>query len=113
MAAFSESGNLLPILSLGGVVSQPGKGRKFDTIQYNVSTPAYPQVLNDNPERISALIQNLGPDNVAINAPGTQASITLTLLGVLQIDRNFPWTGPMLATSPGVALLNVTEISLQ
>jgi hypothetical protein len=106
-----ESGNLLPILSLGGVVSKVGQGRQLDQNQINVQTATV--LLLDNPKRISAILQNLGPTDVVISFPGSASGFTLAAYGNLQINRDFPWTGIVIGTSAVLTGVSVTEISVQ
>jgi hypothetical protein len=110
MALQLESGNRLPIVSLGGNVSAPGQGRVLDINQYNAGSPII--ILQDNPNRISAIIQNDGPSVAVIYAPNNSGSIQLVAYGTLQIDRDFPWTGPIMASGTN-CLVTVAEVSLR
>ena len=114
-----ESGNLLPLVSLGGIVSQVNQGRAVDGNQNSVvySTGAV-QILWDNPRRISDIIQNLGPDSVVVYMTGSTPAIGCGLLlpvnASLQIDRDFPWTGAMFSAAGATgSLVNVVEVSIQ
>lgn len=97
---YTETGNLLPLLSLGGVLAQPGQGRTISSNSFTLSTVlGAQQIMDSNPKRISAVIQNV--DDLA--SPGSYIEVflgglnTIPLIlapyGTLQIDRDFPWTG--------------------
>jgi len=112
-----ETGNLKPIISLGGNVSREGQGRVFSSAI--VSAFGGVVLAPSNPKRISALIQNL--DDIAV--PGQiitvylgglgTAPIVLSAYGTLQIDINFPWTGEIdVASISNNPLVMIWEISL-
>lgn len=120
---YYEPGNLLPLVSLGGTVSQPGQGRIIKSISATTGSGAdgnLYQILDANPKRISCIIQNF--DDAA--APGSLVSvrlgsvntipITLDTLGVLQIDKDFPCIGPVIiSATAGSPVVTVVEIGLQ
>lgn len=106
-----ESGNNLPLLSLGGVVSQYNQGRDIEQNQINVQGST--ALLTDNPKRISAILQNIGTVVVYISFPGSTSAITLSPLGTLQFDKDFPWTGIVIGSSSVLSGVSVTEVSVQ
>jgi len=113
MSIVIESGNLLPIVSLGGVVSQPGKGRQVESQQLTVT--AVVVLSPDNPKRISMIIQNIttGTDILLVYF-GNAATYPFSLNpgGVLQIDRTFPFTGPILVQSVTSCVMTSLEVSV-
>lgn len=119
-----ETGNILPILSLGGVQSKNGQGRVVDSDDVT-QAPGYPPfVIPSNPKRISLLIQNVGDVTNPTAAGATidvslggldTIAIVLGPLGTLQIDSNFPWTDSIVITSGNAAfspVVNYVEIGL-
>lgn len=114
---YYEPGNLLPVVSLGGVVSLPGKGRIVTS--YSVVATAPIVLASANPKRISAIIQNC--DDGA--NPGMKAyvflgnatpPIILLPFGTLQIDRDFPWIGDIIVgASAHDPVVTFVEIGLQ
>lgn len=120
---YYEPGNGLPLLSLGGIVSLPGQGRIIRSFSATTGSGAdgndY-QILDANPKRISALIQNLDDAahpgslvEVFLGSANTMA-ITLGTLGCLQIDRDFPCIGAIIiAAASGSPVVTVQEIGLQ
>lgn len=117
MTAYQETGNRLPIISLGGIQSNRGWGRNIEIS----ATPVLglyagiQQIMPDNPRRISAIILNNTPGVVFLSAPGNDWYLLLQPGGSLQIDNNFPYTGPILAFGDALAannILNIAEISV-
>lgn len=121
MARYLEPGNLLPVVSLGGVISNPGLGRVVDVNNITLNGTAF--VLSvSNPKRISAIVQNI--DDAA--HPGAHAliylgglnsiPIDLTPYGTLQIDKDFPWIGEIdgaTGTGGTTPVITIVEIGLQ
>lgn len=107
MAQFivTEPGNLLPLVSLGGVISLSGQGRTIlsDADALNTGSP-HSLYVASNPKRISLIIQN----NDDATAPGTPIQVYLGAQshpvfvyspGTLQIDRDLPWIGEVVIMS--------------
>jgi len=108
-----ESGHNGLMISMGGILGRPGLGRRIDSTAFSLTTTAV-MIIGDNPRRISAIIENQGPDSLALDFGGGINSISIHSGGNLQIDENFPYTGSIAAgadTSTCVVL--VTEISVQ
>lgn len=104
---FYEPGNNLPLLSLGGVVSQTGQGR---VVQSNSATmsPGAQFAIPPNTKRISMIIMNVGDGsqaggfiNIFIGSLNT-IPVYLQPGGTLQIDRYFPWIGEVDVQGNGV-----------
>ena len=119
---YIEPGNRLPIISLGGIVSNEGQGRIIRSINATTGSGAdgndY-QILDSNPKRISCIIQNLDDAasagslvEVYLGSVNT-IPITLGTLGTLQIDRDFPCIGAIIiAAASGAPVVAVVEIGL-
>ena len=93
-----ETGSLIPIVSLGGIKSQPGMGRVITSFAFPPTIAIVNYVLSPNPKRISAIFINKGdPANVGeimyLYIGENGAPIKLLEYGSFQIDSNFPWTG--------------------
>jgi len=116
MPYYQESGSGESLISLGGIRSLRGWGRRFDVASYQAGgTVPYVNILQDNPKRIAAIIQNIGPDSIAVQAPGNDWLFIITSGGSFQIDENFPFTGALLAYAVGptyASSVTVIETSL-
>jgi hypothetical protein len=76
--------------------------------------------LTDNPNRISALIENVTGDTtryviVVFDYANTTTAAVILAGGSLQIDADLPWTGPvaLYAAGSGDCQCVVTEISIE
>ncbi len=111
-----EQGYKGVLVSMGGVISKPGLGRKIEGTQF-VTTVALTTylILPANSQRISAIIQNLTSDTVALLLDDSAGAnpIVLQPYGVFQIDNNFPWTGNVHAYSTVAGSINILEVSVQ
>ena len=91
-----ETGSVIGIRSLGGVVSNAVQGRQSLSYGGWADTAILP-VLSSNPRRISALIQfwsdPLNTSTLLTVLLGDQAVCQLVQGGSFQIDANYPWTG--------------------
>ncbi len=115
-----EPGNAEVIVSLGGVKSTHGRGRivSVDTANVGLATGAT-LLWPNNPLRLSALVQNISDGATVllyIGSPfltGTPQTLYLFPHGSFQIDQDFPWTGPVYATTGGLAAdIQFAEISI-
>lgn len=106
MGTAYESGYRGILTSLGGVKGQLNHGRVIVNTVLAV-TSNQQQLLDNNPKRISAIIQNIDPGAesiyLALGEPvvGTDG-LTLGVNQSFQIDGLFPWTGAVKGT-PSVA----------
>lgn len=110
---FYEGGHKGPLESLGGLVQDDGRGRIVVDGSQVVAAGSYIQIFGANGKRIAAIFQNLGPDDLSI-VPGIGANpfAVLPKYGVLQIDKDLPWTGDLYASTAGSSTLYAQEISL-
>jgi hypothetical protein len=91
---YAEPGYRGKLISLGGVVDERGYGRQYYSGASTVLT-TLTNLLPPNPKRISAFIQNFGPDHIYL-CLGESVLYFFADLGYrdsFQIDANFPWTG--------------------
>lgn len=113
MSQAIETGNLLPLYSLGGIKSLTGHGRTISGNSMVLGINSTIPLLVSNPKRIAAMIQNIGAITVSIYFD-TQFICQILPGGTLQIDTNFPWIGSVSgltgAQSPTVM---VSEIGLE
>lgn len=91
-----ESGHSGSLVSLGGIVGVTGRGRKL-AAQSIVGAATNFQLLNDNPKRVAAIIQCLSnsPGILTVMLDPGVGGLILFPGASLQIDQNFPWTGPV------------------
>jgi len=117
--AVYESGHIGPIYSLGGVPGKQMRGRQLVYSSWVEITTATDRILNDNPQRIAAIVVNSGDNDVAIRmgdapviGPPTQGMI-LKPGGAFQIDTLLPWTGSLFASFSALGgSIEVEEISI-
>jgi hypothetical protein len=118
---YTEPGNNLPLISLGGVVSNVSLGRvmRSEAIASGAVTGGAQLLLGANPKRISAIIQNssVGDNLPAVNDVyiflGGPSGMQLVLapLGTLQIDKDFPWIGEIWFSSVDITTLPIVSYS--
>lgn len=108
-----ESGHYGVLESLGGLKNLVGHGRKLWAYSYTLSTD-WQTVLWDNPNRIAAIFTNNGTlvNELSVAGGATETFAILWPRGTFQIDKDFPWTGKVMASSTGATYLHVVEISL-
>jgi len=116
MAVVRESGYNGRLVSLGGLLSLEGQGRECDSKIVPLIVSAWTRLLENNPRRISALIQNV--DNsltvaVIIGDDSGGGYFHLEPKGTLQIDENFPWTGPVIAYQAAAMNMSVAEVNIR
>lgn len=107
-----ESGGYAGIVSLAGVVSV-NRGRKM--LLGSVSAPTTGvQAFDNNPRRISALIQNRGSVNLNVYFDLTTLAVVLLPGESFQIDQNYPWTGQVTVQGAGATCnpVYVNEVSV-
>lgn len=98
---YAETGYNGQVTSLAGVVGAVNKGRQAVSNSYTLSGIVI--ILQANPQRIAAIIQNIGdpafPGSALEIFIGGVNSIPFTLVenGSMQLDVNFPWTGEVYA----------------
>jgi len=107
-----EAGCLVPLLSLGGILSKSGRGRQmmYDTI---AATVAGASLLHANLLRISAILQNVDTVDITVSFYPDLGGLVLKPGGSIQIDKDFPWTGPAYASvAVGTANVSVHEVAI-
>ena len=95
--AYQESGYQGRLVSLGGVLGKPGRGRQIVPVAITVTT-AEAIIASDNPQRLALIIRNTGTETAYINLAGN-TSFPLKANEVFQIDYNFAWTGAIYAAT--------------
>ena len=115
-----ETGYNGQLISLAGVKGTPGIGRLVNSENKNAAV-GNAVLLPGNVKRIAALIQVTQPTSeggvhilfqgeAGLNKPICQ----LHQWDILQIDDNFPWTGPVLfSDTSATPNVTVSEISVQ
>lgn len=89
-----EQGHSGDLVSLGGLVDNSSRGRVNTGDSQTITTAV--QIMPANSRRISALINNNGPDDLYIFGlaiSGATAWAVIRSGGSFQIDRDYPWTG--------------------
>lgn len=115
MTVYQETGNRLPLISLGGIQSNRGWGRNMETQVFTglgLGDGDATLILVDNPRRIAAIIYNGGGGQLAIKAVGNSWNLVIQPFGTFQIDQNFPFTGAIEAWTDVAAIATVMEISI-
>lgn len=115
---FQEQANNVPLVSLAGVQGSPNRGRVLvsDVVGTGVGTAVY--LLQPNQRRIVAFFQNQGQGTataiLTFGVPkATYYGIWLRSGDTFQIDKNFPWVGPViLSCTAGTTYIAYTEISV-
>lgn len=109
------------LISLGGVPGRVNLGRVLSSDSKTLTGIGPPTPLMiDNPQRISAIIQNAGdpalPGVAIVDVYlGGLNSIPIRLVenGTLQLDANFPWTGSVWVTCAGATpVVRYNEVSV-
>lgn len=113
----TEPGYNGQLVSLGGVLGAPGKGRQMFNHVFAMASGAVP-LLSPNPMRIAALIQNADTTLAVLLYVGTTSTlqylVTLNAGGSLQIDQDFPWIEYIWGSAAsGAPAVLVTEIAVQ
>lgn len=115
MGQAQESGYFLglELISLSGVKGVKGRGRQINQQSYAMTTTAR-QILDNNSQRISALISNrtTSANDVTLDLGAQGTSMLLPVGGSIQIDVLLPWTGPIVGVTTGTATLDVIEVSV-
>lgn len=113
MAIARESGAFSKLVSLGGVVQTNGRGREMYHAQVTIPAAGV-CVLNNNPKRISAIIQNIGTVVHSICFDPNTISLYVYPGQSFQIDSDFPWTGEVFIYATGVvSTVQICEVSIQ
>jgi hypothetical protein len=110
-----EAGNAGLLISLGGIIGRIGAGREIASDYLTSVGGNYVQVLDSNPKRLSAIVQNRGTDLLLVAFGEMSVSGSAILIdphGSFQIDQNFPWTGPVFVTSPTNVDFSIFEVSV-
>jgi len=108
-----EAGSLVQFVSLGGQRGKPGFGRQATSANVVVAAAVPIAALNQNQDRISALIVNTTANScVLVFGQGITEGITLNQNQSLQIDSLLPWTGGVTAISAAGTTLEVVEVSI-
>ena len=114
---YSEGGNQLPLISLGGVQSQTHQGRIIASNSLTISGPVI--LALGNPRRIALIVQNIDDpahlgSYVEVYLGGLNSiPIFLAPYGTLQIDRDFPWIGEVwVAAALNNPVVTYNEIDL-
>lgn len=117
MPVYFESGNQLPLLSLGGVISQAGQGRNITSNSVTITGPT--QLAPANPKRIAAVVQNIGDPALPGCTVGVYFGslnvipVTLGVMGTIQIDTNLPWIGEIdVVANAGAPVCTIMEINI-
>jgi len=115
MAIVQESGYILglQLISLSGVKGIIGRGRQLSQESYSLTTTAR-QILDNNPQRISAIIYNrsTSTNDVTLDFGLNGTAMLLPIGTSIQIDTLFPWCGSVVGNSAGTATLDVLEVSV-
>jgi hypothetical protein len=115
MGIAQESGYYigLQLISLSGVKGIVGRGRQLSQESYSLTGTAR-QILDNNPQRVTAIISNRSTSANAVTLDfGNNGTTMLLSVGAsIQIDNLFPWCGPITGTVAGAATLDVIEVSV-
>ena len=101
-------GNLRSLANTKGLTSY---GLRIQVNSVAVPTSTNVQVMNANPNRRWALMQNINTDDITVFfgdlAGAGVAGIRLPTYGTLQIDDKIPWTGAMTAFQDSGSTINL------
>lgn len=101
-------------VSLAGVKGRVGLGLRVTRPDTSLVFTAGLQVLGSNPARRWALIQNIGTTDINASFDSdtaVAADFIIPAKGVLQIDSQLPWTGPVSVYTSGT--VTYIEASVQ
>lgn len=114
MAIVIESGLNGSLISLAGYQGVANRGRQSEATIVAIDNTAVVVLLPINTRRISAIIYNDSNQDILLSLGDIAVQpIRLQDLEALQIDKDFPWTGQIVAigTSPTPGNVNMQEIS--
>lgn len=116
---YRAGGNVLPVVSLGGIAPAQGRGLKSVTALYTLLAGESAQVLDPNPRRVWALITNNTLDwcRLAFSATGALAANghRLDIGGSVVINEQMAWIGAVVVFAPvggGGCTVTVTEVTI-
>jgi hypothetical protein len=109
-----DSGYNGSLVSLAGIVGAFGQGRNVVTGQYVNETTTPAVVLNANPKRIWASIQNTGSAATTLSygeGGSFKEFVNMQPWDIYVIDADHPWTGSVAISSTDINLL-FAEVSI-
>ena len=109
MSVYQEPGYYGSLLSLGGLQGVSQRGRQAEASLVVIDNTKVYQLLSSNLHRIFALICNQSGQTIYISlGDGTVTPIPISDGGLLQIDKDMPWTGFIYCTGSSASTGNVT-----
>lgn len=119
MPTVLDTGYIGQTKSLSGVLGSSGMGLVCQIESVALPTSTNTQVMQSNPSRKWALLQNINASDITVFfgdvAASGVAGIRLPRYGTIQIDENLPWCGAMTAFQDSGSTINlfVMESSVQ
>jgi len=109
-----EAGYQGRLVSLGGVVGAPGRGRQARQLNNSVDNTGTKLIMESNPKRLSALIQNIDAINMYIMFGDELYNYGFLLrpYDIFQIDQNLPWAGSVAGYAAAACTYRLLEVSV-
>lgn len=119
MPTVRDTGYLGQTVSLAGVKGALGQGLVVQIESVALASSTNIQVLQSNPSRKWAVLQNINTNDITVFfgdvAASGVAGVRLAKYGSFQLDKNIPWCGAMTAFQDSGSTINlfVMEASVQ